>query len=189
MSTVRGQFAAVLDEARRGEITHVMRGGRVAAHIVSTDALVVRDTRVLHTMVACAACSAIDALIAAGGPQAVRDKSEAETGDFGVVLEWLRNADRSRYIEALTIFSALLGHRIGDIAGPAVDTVMEWLRPQMRTVVGGEGILRDDVAEAISDGACREIWRTLDFGNLLDVLGVRDELWPSPGFEEKGCRR
>lgn len=158
MSTVRGQFAAVLDEAGRGQITHVMRDGQVAAHIVPTDALVVRDTRMLQSMVASVARGAIDAMIAAGGLQAKRNELAAAAGGFGVVLGWLRDADRSRYIEALTIFAALLGHRTGDITGPAVDTVIDWLRPQIGASAG-EDTLREDVAEAISDGACREMWR------------------------------
>src|SRR5215472_8234623 len=91
VSGVRARLSSVLDDAARGEVTHVMRGSEVVAHIVPPDTLVHRNTRVLRMMLTLTASSVITEPSMAGGPCAVHihSASSGPAGDFGVVLMWL----------------------------------------------------------------------------------------------------
>lgn len=145
VAVAREQLFALVNDAEAGMSTHILRGSKVAAHLVPPDALIL-EGRVLQILVAATAWGAIDARRGAAEEQSIPTR---ETSDFILVLNWLK-ARPEDYAMGLAIYVAVLVLHHGGRIDLNIDTVIEFLGGWSALAsLGPSGALRKDVELAL----------------------------------------
>lgn len=145
----RNTFNELLGEAERGMITHVVKGSRVAAHIVPANARIIDDTALLELILITVAES--EATYAAENAWGERGLWNA--GDsMGRLLAWAWQTDRNVFARAIAIYHRALEAALGQhIFGPTE------LVPGIETALG-VGLSDSEIREVSEYLAGSELW-------------------------------
>lgn len=105
----KAKLNALVADAERGLVTHIVTGGRVVAHLVPGNARIIDDDRTLDDM--------LHAVLERSAAEAVRlhasDGRLTQLDDsLGRVLAWCWRTDPEVFTNTLKLYLELLGHQV-----------------------------------------------------------------------------
>ena len=126
ITETKAKLNALVTDAERGLVTHIVTGGRVVAHLVPGNARIIDDDRTLEAM--------LQAVLERSAAEAVRlrasDGRLTQLDDsLGRVLAWCWRTDPEIFTSTLKLYLELLGHQLVGKVGladlrPALDRAL-----------------------------------------------------------------